>query len=542
MRTSTLVLLSLVCGCAAPSPDIGERSQANVLPGQSFVYTRVLGWNGNSGDMSRYTLDTWVEKTSADARAWKFQYQAYGSAVASAVFQVSLFRPKGNLNEWTTTPGLVLQDGVGALPAGTGTGYFTIDFTRFPRATTSSTTTTGGIVRNAIIPIGPGPVPPPLGPTYGKIPNTDPVELWVRVVALDASGAAIGTPSQPVHVLYGTRPPPAPIDLAGAHPWPYLYQLTPVHAAAPDYQYHFVVTQDVKFFGSILWHLGDKVTIHPSSSSWFDDLCSFVGSVVSWVKNAWDWIASEYSDIKEKVAEAVATALGCGDACKGIIEGAIDAGLAAVGLPPTLPDFDQLVAQGEDYLVAEMAEETGLPEDECRQIAEKTVAVAKATADHGGDSSSFLKPDTDFTYRSGLLKVALYNNSATTTPAGSMDLVESGSTPRFAPIHVRYPSLAPYTGIWVPIVLQPMIDPYAWTNQYQSCFDTSSEPLPGRIVTCMTAQTAANSAWASLYTTGKSTWEVKTSVAGGGFGSQYDHGAIAVDLTSTHAFYTGLPR
>jgi len=50
----------------------------------------------------------------------------------------------------------------------------------------------------------------------------------------------------------------------------------------------------------------------------------------------------------------------CGKQCLGTI---LDGGLASMGTPPSIPDFDQLVNQGMDYLAQQAAMQVGIPEE-----------------------------------------------------------------------------------------------------------------------------------------------------------------------------------
>ena len=50
--------------------------------------------------------------------------------------------------------------------------------------------------------------------------------------------------------------------------------------------------------------------------------------------------------------------------CKTLVSAGVDIGLAALGVPPTLPNFDKLMDEGADYLAATLAEESGVPGSE----------------------------------------------------------------------------------------------------------------------------------------------------------------------------------
>lgn len=78
------------------------------------------------------------------------------------------------------------------------------------------------------------------------------------------------------------------------------------------------------------------------------------------------WVAKTYNDIKNSVVDFVGD-IGCagfsGDAkaaCKTAINAGVNIGLASLGIPPELPEFDKLLEQGLEYAVqTAIAEVTG---------------------------------------------------------------------------------------------------------------------------------------------------------------------------------------
>ena len=121
-----------------------------------------------------------------------------------------------------------------------------------------------------------------------------------------------------------------------------------------------------------------------------------------------NWVSTTYADIKESVITFIventpigdlckAAAEGAGgdtDTCRKIVRAAIDAGLAACcGIPPSIPNFDQLVAEGEDYLIEAAAEELraqGVPcEETCEDaLREGYDKVKEGMSDSGSGPGS----------------------------------------------------------------------------------------------------------------------------------------------------------
>lgn len=123
----------------------------------------------------------------------------------------------------------------------------------------------------------------------------------------------------------------------------------------------------------------------------------FTGLVTAAVNGFGDFVtylAESFESIKDGVATVVADVITflpvIGDACnlvtscKNVIKFGIETGLASMGLPPSLPNWEELKAQGMDYLAAEIATEmasaTGLPEEVTKLGADATMQLAKDMA------------------------------------------------------------------------------------------------------------------------------------------------------------------
>lgn len=87
---------------------------------------------------------------------------------------------------------------------------------------------------------------------------------------------------------------------------------------------------------------------------------SVLGDMFNGFKSLFNYVAGLYNDIKAFAIELVLDVLPCGgleDICKSVVSAAVDYGLTAVGLPPSLPDFDQFAAAAKGELVDMITEE-----------------------------------------------------------------------------------------------------------------------------------------------------------------------------------------
>lgn len=94
--------------------------------------------------------------------------------------------------------------------------------------------------------------------------------------------------------------------------------------------------------------------------SWYESLWSAITSGVSWVSEA-------YNDLKSGIIDVVGSvACGGDETCKMALAAGLDIGMVALGIPPTLPNFDQLMDGWFDYLAGELSAAAGCPDAVCR--------------------------------------------------------------------------------------------------------------------------------------------------------------------------------
>lgn len=161
-----------------------------------------------------------------------------------------------------------------------------------------------------------------------------------------------------------------------------------------------------------------------SDDGWFDSVTDVfedvVGGIIDGVAWMVDQAAALYNEIRDRVVDyvawAVAAVTGCEEPCRVALQIAAEAGLAAMGLPPSLPNFDQLVDQGIDYLAAEVADAAGVPSvvvEQAYDVARRMVERAKAT--RGVSWAPWLVPDSGF--RPTVLTLDLTRAISTRDPA-----------------------------------------------------------------------------------------------------------------------------
>ena len=105
------------------------------------------------------------------------------------------------------------------------------------------------------------------------------------------------------------------------------------------------------------------------SSFWEDPVgwvgANLVGPVIAVFKAMVDLAADGFAYLKQQAVQGLMTITGCsGQLCETLANAVVNGALLALGVPPTIPNFDQLVALGKGELVdaaVELMEAAGIP-------------------------------------------------------------------------------------------------------------------------------------------------------------------------------------
>lgn len=216
------------------------------------------------------------------------------------------------------------------------------------------------------------------------------------------------------------------------------------------------------------------------SSSWIEDFAEGLGAVFTGLIDAFgdlvNYTSKLWEEIQDGVVNAVADsidALGiidCDDTCRAFLETGLEIGLASMGVPPSLPNFEELTDQGLEYLadqaVAQFAPGVTVPDfvkDYASQQAKDFIKeVAKEMKDDYGVSGlpDWLAPDIRFQPAS--LQMDLYGRGKT-QPFDSQPGVFRLNTPIYAGTAMKLPRHLPEKGVEPPLVF-PMVLPANFAN------------------------------------------------------------------------------
>ncbi len=142
-----------------------------------------------------------------------------------------------------------------------------------------------------------------------------------------------------------------------------------------------------------------------------------VGEIVGGVLTPFEWLVNGVSgmweDIKLYAVKVVASGItelkivDCSAACQAVLRGGLEIGLAAIGLPPSIPNFDQLKQQGLDYVAAQIASQTGLPTAVTEWAVNRSYQeMATTFADHMSKARTSGLPNLDWAVWDGGIEPA----------------------------------------------------------------------------------------------------------------------------------------
>lgn len=220
---------------------------------------------------------------------------------------------------------------------------------------------------------------------------------YIRVLP-SKDGELLSNTSNLVVVTFAKAPPPVSINYAPTNTFydVKILEFTEMHV--PDYAYAYCIKIiENPYYKLTLDKWGKTApgsTICPDGyhgeedSGILDDIGDFIEDAVNFVSDLYNKLSDFVTELVDKLnpfciqAKFIADTVGEGekevkDACHKMAVVAVAAAKTYVGLPPSLPNYDQLKSMGKDYMVelaAEELENTGIPcPQECKDLIAKGV-------------------------------------------------------------------------------------------------------------------------------------------------------------------------
>lgn len=185
---------------------------------------------------------------------------------------------------------------------------------------------------------------------FDEIPKSDPSEpeesvlpdWYVRVIPVSGDPpVVIGQPSNVIPVFDEPPPPPSDEELGEIFGLEWFVE--------PGVRVNLVRFEFVPYRSDSRWPPGCEPYrgrgTQKDPLEWLGDMA--MGAV--------DWASETYAEIKSFVVDGVVTLLPF--VPPEVASFALDVALASAGIPPSLPNLDQLMSQGADYLANQMVDE-----------------------------------------------------------------------------------------------------------------------------------------------------------------------------------------
>jgi len=207
------------------------------------------------------------------------------------------------------------------------------------------------------------------------------------------------------------------------------------------------------------YHVGDEVNIAPHEDSFWEKLGSFLTDVfsflvdaVNWVSEKWDWIQANAISLVADTICGGENNTACTSIVGGILNSGLNVGLAALGVPPHIPNFDQLCNGGIEYftqeLVSEVSAETGVDpslvnmvapsHDDVRKYVQGCIDGARDAASTGPGGAplglNFLRPDPKYQPHPACIWISITNNKDKPTLPGTLTITDSNNLFKLKPI------------------------------------------------------------------------------------------------------------
>lgn len=339
--------------------------------------------------------------------------------------------------------------------------------------------------------------------------SKDPVAYYVRFVALNAGAGTCNTsfkPTNTVTITYGEQKESKPVYIPTTVQHPVTVdasialsnvKYTPPRQDIDQFnpEGHYIWVRDFPDAGGaipVVWHKGDKFyvpAVQPQEEKSFldsvGDFVSSIGDFISSVADLVDSVANAYNGIKSFAVDTIASGLNsvgvpCDSTCKAGLSAGISIAQAAIGVPPSLPNFDQLMDGGIDYIAAAAADQvadgagdivSAATEQATKaglQEMKKKLQESRDQANNSPDSSP-TAPDPDYMYKPGSISVTVKNFG--NTPArgnlvihfhdtNSMAGLDLKDRELFKPVSLSVPTLAAGESMNIPIQLEENYDDY----------------------------------------------------------------------------------
>jgi LysM repeat protein len=331
-----------------------------------------------------------------------------------------------------------------------------------------------------------------LKPSNGKLPV-----FYIRIIP-KGNGQVICSPSNTVTLTFvqdTSHPLNTPIPPVPGAPAPFtakIASISPYQYADQNYA-HCVVVTNVTAPSLFPYQVGQELCpkAFKGGSPSLIDQGNILATIWNYASSLWDLLSGIYDGFKSDIIKAACTTLPAQahlnlpslavTACQEAVGGAVNAGLEYLGLPPSIPNSQQLVNIAKGDLVALVAQnfedETGLPcDDSCQALLQQGMdKVIQAIQQSAAQATSC--PNIDQAHAEGFEPLCLPSNIQTAPdPKGQVQ-------PFVVNVQVtRNPGVSDNDLKNVNCVLNVDVNGTNnyWVGKAPNLFDKSGNPIPGQ--------------------------------------------------------------
>lgn len=419
-------------------------SKPNVVSGTFQIWTPQRDLEPTSGKEFPNLLEhlTEVGTNAEGTSAHWFQFRGVDPSVTSVIFQVAA-KPFSSTESWDTPSGLVYSKTYTTLPISVLGNYpnaVPITFSQFGPA--ASTLKPGDTVPYYLRVVGLATSTRP-GVTAAFLSETVKVNYYKQQTVTFFQWKTVSVPSyapsiQVVHYQPVQWEDPNWAHYYTVYRYPKWNELTfnVTNGSSTLYTYWYYwwkdhsITPD-RYEKEILWKWlvpGSRLQVwdRQEDKSWWEELwdgiVSFFKSIVEVVAKVVTWASTAFAAIKGGIIAFIAAHFPLiPDSLRGYLQAALtmlaDYGLASLGIPPTLPNFDQLADQGLDYLAKEALDASGVPAgtvtdavlETTKTAIKEKLAEATNSASPNPLNAPFLHPDATKLYQPAYVDVKVTN-------------------------------------------------------------------------------------------------------------------------------------
>jgi hypothetical protein len=363
---------------------------------------------------------------------WHFRPEGFPKTTDTFLIQVTRVKPDNSLEGWRYPTGLIYQKEIKKgseiftnLP---NSGYtIPIDFSLATKATTD-------ILYIRFVALSFGNEPGTVKANYSKVVKVnygDMKSQFTYFVPPEVKKIDANIPKVKLKEY-------APIQWE-YFDWMYWYEV--VRQPTFKEYFSFIPPSQIPFANDLVpgYEVGTVIRFTPPSEqdkSWleeaWDAISDYFSDVIGYVAKVTNWISTAYEDAKVGLAKFVAQNLPLlpdkwRDDLQKELERMIDYGLTSMGIPPTLPNFDDLTNMGADYLAATALSQLDLPVtdynmDTIKDLSKGIQNEFSKRASSGGSPNplnwTFVRQYSKAIYRPAYMVIEISNNTNQITAPG----------------------------------------------------------------------------------------------------------------------------